>query len=151
MGVWHSFEHVILDVLTAVHQDLDAVDRFRIQVKAALSEGSAALVEGVVVLYEIMLKQKLQANDGSLMPSFATLSSASTLSLSFEEHDMYDEILVDIVCLKNDLIQHEWNDVDSVVHRLLTTVGMLPGSPARMDMESDPSCKMLLRALVPSQ
>ena len=153
LGVWHSFEHVILDVLTAVHQDLEEVDRFRIQVKAALSEGSAALVEGVVVLYEIMLKQKLQANDGNLMPSFATVASASTSTslLSFEEHDMFDEILVDIVCLKNDLIQHEWNDVDSVVHRLLTTVGMLPGSPARMDLESDPSCKMLLRALVPSQ
>jgi hypothetical protein len=161
LGVWHSFERAILDILGAIYHDVDGGSRFSTstQVKVALSEGSATLMEGVVELYETMLKQKLKLSDEQHIMSLSSslslpttktqpLSSSSSSSLlSFDEISMYSEILMDIVCLKNDLIQHEWSDIDTLVGRLLATVGLVPKSSLRKALQKDPSCKMLIEAL----
>ena len=133
LGNWRAFECVLLNVLDMLSsvvngaQASEEMDRFRTRLHVVLAEGSESLAERVVSLYETMLEEKIR-----LIP--------------FDS-----ELLMDIVCFKNDLMQYEWSGIDVIVGRLLAKVGMIEGSAVFRKLNSDHHSKLVMLALLPSQ
>lgn len=134
LGAWRVFERELLEVVHVVGDDRkEEVNRFRTRILLVVSKGSLSLAEKVVLRYESMLNEKLRRGKSGV-----------------GVENIMGEILMDIVCLKNDLMQHGVRGVDSIVDRLLNTVGLVDGSKVKRELNGDRKLRMLLLALLPS-